>query len=145
MKPKTSRTRTGAITIDWETVHRRLEALKRVVDQEWVPGLDETKSILRARAEVLARPLVDDRAADEQIELVEFSLASETYAVESSFVREVYSLNDLTPLPCTPAFVLGIVNVRGEIVSVIDIKKFFDLPQKGLTDLHKAIILQSER
>ena len=38
---------------------------------------------------------------------------------------------------------LGIVNVRGEILSVIDIKKFFDLPEKGLTDLNKVIVLQS--
>ena len=39
---------------------------------------------------------------------------------------------------------LGIVNLRGEILSVIDIKKFFDLPEKGLTDLNKVIVLESE-
>ena len=43
------------------------------------------------------------------------------------FVREVYPLKDYTPLPCTPPFVLGLVNVRGQIISVIDIKKFFDI------------------
>jgi len=50
----------------------------------------------------------------------------------------------LTPLPGTPVFVLGIINIRGEILSVIDIKKFFELPDKGLTDLNKVIVLQSE-
>ena len=39
---------------------------------------------------------------------------------------------------------LGIVNLRGEILSVIDIKKFFELPEQGLTDLNKIIVLQSE-
>jgi len=39
--------------------------------------------------------------------------------------------------------VLGIVNLRGEILSVVDIKKFFELPEKGLTDLNKVIVLQS--
>jgi purine-binding chemotaxis protein CheW len=63
--------------------------------------------------------------------------------VETSFVREIHPLTDLTPLPCTPAFVLGVVNLRGEIVSLIDVKKFFDLPEKGLTDLNKVIVLQS--
>jgi purine-binding chemotaxis protein CheW len=75
---------------------------------------------------------------------VEFMLAHERYGVETSFVREVHPLTNLTPLPCTPAFVLGVVNLRGEIVSVIDIKRFFDLPEKGLTDLNKIIVLQSD-
>ena len=58
-------------------------------------------------------------------------------------MREVYPLKELTPLPGTPPFVLGLVNVRGQILSVIDLKKFFDLPEKGLTDLNKLIILDS--
>ena len=75
---------------------------------------------------------------------MEFLLAYEKYGIESSYVREVYSLKELTPLPCTPLFVLGIINVRGQILSVIDIKKFFDLPEKGLADLNKVIILHSD-
>lgn len=50
----------------------------------------------------------------------------------SEYVREIYPLKEFTPIPCTPPFVLGIINVRGQILSVIDIKKFFDLPEKGL-------------
>jgi purine-binding chemotaxis protein CheW len=57
-------------------------------------------------------------------------------------VHEVVPLKDLTPLPCTPSFVLGIVNVRGRIMPVIDIKKFFDLPEPGLTDLHHIILVR---
>ena len=48
---------------------------------------------------------------------------------------------ELTPLPCCPPFVLGIVNVRGRILPVLDIKKFFGLPEKGLTDLHRIILV----
>ena len=72
---------------------------------------------------------------------MEFLLAYEKYGIESSYVREVYPMKELTPLPCTPPFILGIINVRGQIISVIDIKKFFDLPDKGLTDLNKVIIV----
>ena len=50
-------------------------------------------------------------------------------------------LGNFTPLPGTPPFVLGIINVRGEVRSVIDIKKFFELPEKGLSDLNKVIIV----
>jgi len=96
--------------------------------------------ILQTRARLLASP--PETAADtDYIEVVTFVLAYETYAVETAYVNEVHPLKELTPLPCTPAFVAGIINVRGEVVSVIDIKVFFELPAKGLTDLNKVIIL----
>ncbi len=101
------------------------------------------KQILRARAKELGRPS-DGKTAQESLEVVEFLLADEKYGVESSYVREIYPLKELTPVPCTPPFVLGIINMRGQILSVIDIKKFFDLPEKGLTDLNKVIIIHNE-
>lgn len=96
--------------------------------------------ILKARAQALAQA-PEQIAAMECIEVVTFVLAYETYGIETAWVREVYPLKDLTSLPCTPPFVAGIVNVRGQVLSVIDIKNFFDLPEKGLTDLNKVIIL----
>jgi purine-binding chemotaxis protein CheW len=98
---------------------------------------------LKARAQALAREPGEARDA-EALEIVEFMLAHERYGVETPFVSEIHPLTNLTPLPCTPAFVPGIVNLRGEIVSVIDLKKFFDLPEKGLTDLNRVIVLQSD-
>lgn len=97
--------------------------------------------ILRARAQALARPPPAAPAAETLVEVVEFRLAQESYAVEARFVREVYPFKELTPLPCTPAFVRGIVNVRGRILPVLDLKKFFDLPEEGLTDLHRIIVV----
>lgn len=106
--------------------------------------MSEMKRILRARAEALAREPAPAQAAAGHIEVVEFVLAYERYGVETRYVREVYPLENLTPLPCTPAFILGIVNLRGENLSVVDLKKFFELPEKGLTDLHKVIVLEAE-
>lgn len=129
--------------VDWREVERRMEAARAAIERVWVPSPEETQRILKARAQVLAREPEPAEAADEHIEVVEFLLAHERYALESRYVREVYPLENLTPLPCTPAFVLGIVNLRGEILSVIDLKKFFELPEQGLTDLNKVIVLQS--
>lgn len=130
-------------TIDWREVENRLEAARVAIERIWAPTAEDTLRILKQRAQTLAREAVPAEAADAGIEVIEFLLAHERYAVASEYVREVYPLEDITPLPCTPAFVLGIVNVRGEIISVIDIKKFFDLPEKGLTDLNKVIVLES--
>jgi purine-binding chemotaxis protein CheW len=106
---------------------------------------EERRKILKTRARALAQKR-DGEATDQlYIEVLEFLVSTERYAVESSYVREVYPLKELTPLPCTPSFVLGIVNIRGQILSVIDIKKFFDLPEKGLTNLSKMILLRADK
>lgn len=127
---------------DWNEVRQRLEAARAAAERAWMPVPEEAERILQARARALARE-GETRQAGETLDLVTFALAGETYAVESSYVAEVTPLNDLTPVPCTPPFVLGIVNLRGEILSVIDLRKFFDLPEKGLTDLNKVLVLRS--
>jgi purine-binding chemotaxis protein CheW len=101
----------------------------------------QTERILRERARALARP-PQPPATDTMLELLQFGLASERYAVECRYVQEVHPLRDLTPLPCTPAFIAGIVNVRGRVVPVLDLKKFFGLPERGLTDLHRTIVVR---
>jgi len=105
-------------------------------------GTSDPAEILRNRARALARPPAAAPASGTMLELLEFSLAQERYAVENRYVREVCPFKELTPLPCTPPFLLGIVNVRGRILPVLDLKKFFDLPEKGLTDLHRIILVR---
>lgn len=105
--------------------------------------MNEKHAILKARAAELARPPEPQEAASEHLQVIEFQLASERYAVETVHVREVYALRELTPLPCTPPFVPGIINVRGQILAVIDLKQFFALPRQGLSDLNKVIIVHT--
>ena len=105
-------------------------------------GPPDAAGILRARAHALARRPEEAPDAATLLEVLEFRLADERYAVESRHVREVYPLKELTPLPGTPPFILGIVNVRGRILPVVDLKKFFDLPEQGLTDLHRIILVE---
>ncbi|MFH1344249.1 MAG: chemotaxis protein CheW [Pseudomonadota bacterium] len=130
--------------INWHEVRQRLESARALFKDAASPDPEETRRILKARAQALGRKIEPTGIDDDRIEVVEFVLAHERYAVESQHVRDVYPLEQLTPLPCVPAFVLGIVNLHGEILSVIDIKKFFDLPEKGLTDLNKVIVLESD-
>jgi len=146
MTPEPSRqARPYTTTIDWSAVHRRLEAVRTALEHGAAPTSQEQKSVLRARALALAREPQRDEAAREALEVVEFLLAYETYGIESSYVREVYPLKAFTPLPCIPPFVLGIINIRGQVLSVIDLRKFFELPARGLTDLNKVIVVHDER
>ncbi|MCX7365751.1 MAG: chemotaxis protein CheW [Alphaproteobacteria bacterium] len=96
--------------------------------------------ILRDRARLLAR--APEQVSDSLLEVLEFRLGAERYAVETPLVGEVYPLRDLTPLPCTPPFVRGIVNLRGHILPVLDLKRLFDLPEQELTDQHCIIVVR---
>lgn len=129
--------------IDWDEIHRRIDAVNAAIKNGWAPGPEERKRILKKRAELLARETAA-KVDGESIEVVEFLLASEHYGIESRYIREVYPLKDYTPLPGVPPFVLGLLNVRGRIISVVDIKKFFDLPEKGISDLNKVIIIADD-
>jgi purine-binding chemotaxis protein CheW len=127
---------------DWTETRQRLAAIQQRLDQSWTPAPEEKTRVLEARARLLARESEDQTPAGDHFDVVEFLLAHEKYGIATSCVREVYPLVELTPLPRTPPFVLGVANVRGHILSVMDIKRFFDLPEKGLTDLNKLIIVR---
>jgi len=132
------------ITIDWNEIHRRMEKGRESIERGFEPTPQEKKRILRDRAESLAKQPESEEGLEKYLEVVEFLLAHERYAIETAYIREVYPLRELASLPNTPPFVLGIINVRGQILSVIDIKKFFELPEKGITDLNKVIIIHTD-
>jgi len=104
---------------------------------------NDIAAILRARAQILARPPPSHDSASTALEVIEFALAHERYALETSCVTAVHALEALTPLPGTPPFIAGIVNVRGRIIAVLDIRKFFDLPEAGITDAHQIMLVRS--
>ena len=79
------------------------------------------------------------------VEIIEFALATESYGIESAFVKEVYPLKDFTPLPGVPSYIMGIVNVRGQILPVVDLRKFFSLSERGLGEMNKVIILRNDQ
>jgi purine-binding chemotaxis protein CheW len=131
--------------INWSEIHRSLASAQEALTEGAVPSAEAMRGILRARARLLAGEPEKDAGLQESLEIVEFRLAGETYGIASVFVREVCPLMDLTLLPGAPPFVLGIISVRGQILPVVDLKVFFNLPPRGLGDLNKVIILSSDR
>jgi purine-binding chemotaxis protein CheW len=124
------------------TLTQRLGALPSLSALDPVAAQHIRQQLLQSRAQALAEENQSPELAGAKIEVLEFVLADEHYAVETAWVREVYPLKSLTPLPCVPPFVMGIVPIRGRLVSVIDLKRFLGLPEKGLTDLNKIVVLQ---
>ena len=102
----------------------------------------ETRDLLKMRAIAMAREPEQAVGDSENIEVVAFTLATETYGIESAYVAEVYPLKDLTPLPSVPSHIVGIISVRGQITAVVDLKKFFNLPVPGIGEFNKVIIVR---
>lgn len=105
----------------------------------------EKKRILKERAKLLSIEPEERIIEGTSLGIVIFRLSNETYAIESSFIQEVQPLKDFTYIPGVPAFILGIVNIRGRIISIVDLKKFFNLDEKGLGQLNLLIIIKNEK
>ena len=128
--------------INWPEISKRLETTKAAMDRVINPTVEDKRKVLRERAAILALEKYPDNSGQEIIDFLEFMLAGERYGIEIKFIREVYPLKRLVPVPGSPSYILGITSVRGQMIAVIELKRFFNLPDKGLTELDKVIILQ---
>mgnify|MGYP000909919379 CR=1 FL=1 len=100
--------------------------------------------ILLQRARILAQPEKREEDLGESIEVLSFLLNGERYGVCMDYVKEVTLLRSLTTLPGTPDFILGVMSIRGRVVSITDLRVFFHMPRKGLSDYNKIIVLSGE-
>lgn len=80
----------------------------------------------------------------EQIDIVEFELNEEKYAIDITMVREVVEIQPITPLPRTPPYVIGIINLRGEVTHVIDLAILLGQRSRSDRSGQKIIIIPSD-
>ncbi|WP_413284865.1 chemotaxis protein CheW [Vibrio sp. MA40-2] len=86
-----------------------------------------------------------DQANDEVLQWVTFQLEEETYGINVMQVREVLRYSEIAPVPGAPDYVLGIINLRGNVVTVIDTRSRFGLMQGEISDNTRIIVIESER
>lgn len=78
----------------------------------------------------------------EEIQLVTFKLGNEEYGINISLAREIIKTVEITPVPKSPHFVSGLINLRGIIVPVIDLRKLFDIDSHGDKDKNRIIVVE---
>ena len=81
----------------------------------------------------------------ELLRWVTFKLGNEIYGVNVMQVREVLRYTDIAPVPGAPSYVLGIINLRGNVVTVIDTRSRFGIPPTDVTDNTRIMIIESEK
>jgi purine-binding chemotaxis protein CheW len=80
--------------------------------------------------------------ADEK-KIIVFSLGHEEYGVEVEKVKTIERMQKLTRVPKTPVFIKGVINLRGVVIPVIDLRSRFGLPEKEYTDNSRMIIVST--
>lgn len=112
--------------------------------EERISLVEGAEEVLLRRAESLARK-PDEEGEEERLSLLMFRLGEEWYGVRLEDVREIHQECRIASLPCVPEFVLGVVNIRGEIVSVTDLGRLMEAGQTGPRALRPpAIVLRNE-
>jgi len=77
-------------------------------------------------------------------EVLEFTLGSENYALDINIVREIVEMMPITIIPRAPVHIRGVINLRGEIVNIVNLNTFLKLPEHPVTKNQKIIVLMSE-
>ncbi len=83
-----------------------------------------------------------EAAVDESLQWVTFQVDNEVYGVNVLQVQEVLKYTEITPVPGAPYYVLGIINLRGNVVTVIDTRARFGLSSKDPDDVTRIIFVE---
>ena len=84
-------------------------------------------------------------AEDPLLQWVTYRLEGETYGINVMQVQEVLRHTEIAPVPGAPPYVLGIINLRGNVVTVIDTRHRFGLPGADVTDNTRIVIIEADK
>jgi purine-binding chemotaxis protein CheW len=103
--------------------------------------IDDITPVLEERARALARSTDEDESSGETIGMVVLAVGEERYGVEVQDVQEIEPLDKLTPIPGTPGFWSGVVNLRGSMYPVLDIERYLGLPSAEQVESPKVALV----
>jgi purine-binding chemotaxis protein CheW len=115
----------------------RMVSLLKVLDI--ITGEDQAK--IAAMSSSLIPDRVDEaQAAARELPLVVFRLGNEAYSLRLHEVREIIMVGNITPIPRAPSFIEGVLNLRGEVMPVIDLRERFGLERQATTSVSRIVI-----
>lgn len=118
----------------FETIRSKLAGTEAILQGDEAYSRQRTDEILRARARALART-AERETLDKSVVLLLCRLGDQRYAIPLVKVVEIQPLGSFANVPATPAFIMGVINVRGQIFTVVDLAVFFGIrgDEKGQT------------
>jgi len=129
----------GRAAVDWAAIRARVATGAETLRQS-----SDEREVLRRRAAELARRPASPAPASEQLHLVLFELAGQSYALEAAHVRETLARRELAPLPGLPSTVAGLANVRSRVVPAFDLRPLLQLPAAGAEEPPTLVLVEVE-
>jgi purine-binding chemotaxis protein CheW len=102
---------------------------------------EQFEEILQQRAVELAKPAKKPKTTEASSYLF-FTLGEEQYAIDVSSVKEIRPLSQYAVVPCSPKPIIGVVNIRGNIICLVDVRRFFNLPERENKVASKVIVVE---
>ncbi|MDR3592779.1 MAG: chemotaxis protein CheW [Negativicutes bacterium] len=88
--------------------------------------------------------MAENAVMNNEFQVVVFKLGREDYGISILRVQEIKRMTDITRVPHAPDFITGVINLRGSVLPVIDLKKRLDLPPGDYTDNTRIVIVKVE-
>lgn len=114
-----------------------------------VPGegapVSDVERLLHERAEKLSQPPRGREEENDSLRLIEFRVGDERYAVDADSVIEIQPLVSWTRIPCAPPALAGVVNLRGRIVTMVDLRPLLGLPFEGPQEDAYVVVVENPR
>ncbi len=109
-----------------------------------VPAIEPVLSIVPPSNDDIPQHEKKDAEKSMTFDVVEFELCGEKYALDINLAREIVEMMPITPIPCSPDYLRGIMNLRGEITNIINITTILGLPAQDEDSGNKIIVLSAE-
>lgn len=78
----------------------------------------------------------------DETQVVAFRLGKETYAVEISLIKEIINMQSVTAIPCSSELIEGIINLRGHVIPIFNLRRRFCLPEEELSKRSRIIVVE---
>ena len=147
----------------WEKIRKRAKEIQKKSELLEKISDSEKKKIFRERADRLSQIKKESDDSKDLIKIISFNIGKELYGIDIRYLNEVYELDKITPIPCTPQTISGLINLRGSILTVLNLNLLLnpsaETTQKELSDelssfhpslakrenrgMHKILILSS--
>jgi purine-binding chemotaxis protein CheW len=129
---------------DWTAARERLERARLALERGDTHAAEDAERLLEQRARELAQPVPEPPAPVRPIDVIVLDLAGERYAVDVGSVLEVVPVGRLTPVPSTPAFVLGLTTVRGRVLPVMDLAPVLGIDAREDREDSHVVVVQAD-
>ena len=83
--------------------------------------------------------------SDEIFQVVSFDIGSEEFAVDILDVQEIIRMVEITPVPKAPYYVEGVINLRGKVIPIVDLRRRFGLPDAERTKETRIVVVDVSR